>query len=211
MKENKWAIRVSLILTLCALVVSTFSHGWWQGFSFAIFGSSFLAFVISLINYLTIRQRMIIGIIDAAFSMNYQGCASLYSIKGKPTSEDMASVIGLCTSFYFIIPQIYFFNKGLFWFQFRLREKVYDMMVATEGLFEEFFDLSHLIEKRKEEAHKHAERIYARVDELLEVQLHLKPMIEIAQKFKIPVKMLNKEENAAYKENRADATLKTLA
>ena len=125
MNTNKWGIRISTYLALLALLGAIIFDGWWQNFSFAIFGSALLSAFICCVNYKTLRKESVEKIVFDIHKVNIQGFSTLYATSKDLTLEQIQQVLNVVqVNLYEAMIDIHNFKEGLFWFNKNKYEKL---------------------------------------------------------------------------------------
>ena len=102
MKENRVGVCSCLVVAVLSFVLSIVftvkELSWWSNFCFAIMGSALLSFVICLINYITLRKKLVEELYNGLYKFNNDTNAQLYATSKNKTVENLASVIGIASA-----------------------------------------------------------------------------------------------------------------
>ena len=184
MREKRFVLVISLILTITILIVSIFVRGWWQLLMFALLGDFFFAFIITLVNYLYIRKSSLLKIIEKNMTCKNKARKEFYSIDGTPTTSDLYNV---ATAYYnfSITPQIHLFIKGLFGFQSKIKQDMLQVLNKIEKQNSFFYEIICLIEAKQALSTQQVEKLLAGIETFLESYAIFDLLASVAKRLRV--------------------------
>ena len=193
MREKRFVLVVSLVLTITILVISIFAEGWWQFLMFALLGDFFFAFIITLVNYLNIRKSTLLNIIERNMTCKKNARKEFYSIKDIPTVNDLYNVVTAYYNFS-ITPQIHLFIKGLFFFQSKIKQDMEQVLSKIEKQNNFFYEIICLIEAKHTVSEIHIEQLLAKIETFLESYAIFDLLASIAKRLKVKTTSISTSE-----------------
>lgn len=118
-KKNIEIFRISSIASLLFSFITIFIPScpltiWFQGFAFAIFGSSLIALFTAIINYYVEKKKHIENIAINLINLDNEAHAKYYYVR-KQTVDNLVETIGVCCTYYNNIQNLLFsYKEGLF-------------------------------------------------------------------------------------------------
>ncbi len=231
MKENKYGIIITLNLTIFSLIGALvfyfcLSIVWLQNLFFAILGGSLCSLTIFIANYKITVKRCAFEIVESAYNFNHAGYSNIFSTDNDAELEKIMKVLGIIDNIAYEIytksyelSQILFFKKFV---NFKIFKKLRNSKESKVLLAEEINrlikqviieiqDTAIYIEKYTDEAQKTRNKIYGRVDKLIDSDKIFLLSIKLANMLHCNVHSLQEKNNAEeLKTKTADKFRETL-
>ena len=161
MKENKWGIRISYMLTILSWLGSILiKNSWWQNFCFAILGGSLFSNIICIVNYVILLKSTAESIALGTYSLNNFGFASLFSSDKDIRVEKAVEVLNILNDkLYYVYVKSYDLYKSLFWFDKR-KKKVIEIKHLIDEQLIYVYEIESYIETFTNEAINNTNQLY---------------------------------------------------
>lgn len=230
MKENKYGIIVTFVLTVLSLIgIILFSFweatSWWQSFSFAILGGSLCSLIIFIVNYRISMKRCAEEIAQSAYEFNSISYSNFFSANSDAELEKMMRVLGIMEQIAYAI----YIKTDEFKHSVLIRKKLkfknnkiirvgtekyitaLHINFAIELTIKKIKSAGFYIEKYTEEAKKNTQKIYSELDELISSDDIYLETIYLAKLFKSKIDSEQEQEDIeALKVEVANEFKKTL-
>ena len=199
MKENKYGIVISLVLTILSLIgsISLTEFWWWQNFSFAILGGTFCSLIIFTANYIILLKKHAVEIVFDVYNINSSGFSVLYSTKGNKSLEQFMEVLCILTEkAYVAYVKVNELLSAVYWFSKR-KKLLTEIKEDIDKFLVKLYQIDSYIEIYPQEAKTNSKKLYNDLDSLINSkELYLKSL-KMAQSFHCNISSLEeyKTEN----------------
>ena len=172
MRVNKISVYIFAafsFLSLIASIIFTLKFDdkmltWFQGFSFALLGSSLIALFTAIINYKLEKKKICTEILH----MSNDAQTQFYHPSGKYHMEKIANTIGSsCNSCFNILFLLNTYREGLFFFSKEINFIEKFGIYVSFNLQAKFFSIGTLLKEEKEKVKQNLKNVYEQLDEIL--------------------------------------------
>jgi hypothetical protein len=177
MKENRAGACSCLVVAVLSLglsIVFTVKElKWWSNFCFAIMGSALLSFVICLINYITLRKKLVEELYNGLYKFNNDTNAQLYATSNNKTAENLATVIGIASA---NLLDLTYYDHNIKTGLFKIENKKIALLKKIikeleDNMHNNIYSIGQYLQLRKDCAEKNINELYAIVETLLKEKL----------------------------------------
>lgn len=176
MRVNKISVYIFTALSFLSLIASIIFTlkfddkmlTWFQGFSFALLGSSLIALFTAIINYKLEKKKICEEICTEILHMSNDAQTQFYHPSGKYHMEKISNTIGSsCNSCFKILLLLNTYREGLFFFSKEINFIEKFGIYVSFNLQAKFFSIGTLLKEEKEKVKQNLKNVYEQLDEIL--------------------------------------------
>lgn len=204
MRVNKISVYIFTALSILSLIASIiftlkFDNKmltWFQGFSFALLGSSLIALFTAIINYKLEKKKICEDICTEILHMSNNAQTEFYHPTDHYHMEKLANTVGsCCKSCFAILLLLNTYREGLFFFS-KEKKFINDFGGHVSiNLQTRFFSIGTLLKDEKEKVKQNLNKVYDELDEILKEEEILKLARKLLKYNKSKMEIMRVEGN----------------